>query len=78
MRNRNMTITLPEDLVRRAKVLAAQRDTSVSALVRDLLTEATGADQSEDRWAQEEALMRQGDLLRIGEVTWTRDELHQR
>lgn len=78
MSNRNMTITLPEDLVRRAKVLAAQRDTSVSALVRDLLTEATGADQSEDRWAQEEALMRQGDLLRIGEVTWTRDELHQR
>lgn len=78
MPNRNMTITLPEDLVRRAKVLAAQRDTSVSALVRDLLTEATGADQSEDRWAQEEALMRQGDLLRIGEVTWTRDELHQR
>lgn len=78
MSNRNMTITLPEDLVRRAKVLAAQRDTSVSALVRDLLTEATGADQSEDRWSQEEALMRQGDLLRIGEVTWTRDELHQR
>jgi len=78
MSNRNMTITLPEDLVRRAKVLAAQRDTSVSALVRDLLTEATGADQAEDRWAQEEALMRQGDLLRIGEVTRTRDELHQR
>ncbi|MGO3797192.1 MAG: DUF6364 family protein [Pauljensenia sp.] len=78
MSNRNMTITLPEDLVRRAKVLAAQRDTSVSALVRDLLTEATGADQSEDRWSQEEALMRQGDLLRIGEVTWTRDELRQR
>lgn len=78
MGNRNLTISLPEDLVRRAKVLAAEHDTSVSSLVRDLLIEATKADEADERWEREVALMRRGDLLRVGEVTWSRDEVHER
>ena len=78
MPTRNLTLSLPDDLVRRAKVLAAQRDTSVSALVGELLTKALHEDDDYDEiWAAEAEAMRAG-LLRVGPITWTRDELHER
>jgi plasmid stability protein len=36
---RNITLNLPADLIREAKIYAAQHDTSVNALVRKLLEE---------------------------------------
>jgi plasmid stability protein len=39
MANRNITLSLPVDLIRQAKVYAAQHDTTVNALVRELLQE---------------------------------------
>jgi plasmid stability protein len=36
---RNITFKLPEDLLKRAKVYAAQQDTTVNSLVRELLEE---------------------------------------
>ena len=79
MSNRNITLSLPEEVVRRAKVLAAERDTSVSALVGELLIQATGSSAPFDlAWANELVRMQQGIGLRVGEVTWTRDELHER
>lgn len=78
MSTRNLTISLPDDLVRRAKVLAAERDTSVSAIVRDLLAREVGAPGDYDAvWEQEEQLMDEG-ILSVGEITWDRDELHAR
>jgi len=78
MPTRNLTLSLPDDLVRRAKVLAAQRDTSVSALVGELLTKALHEDDDyAEVWAAEVAKMERG-ILRVGPITWTRDELHER
>lgn len=34
---KNITISVPEDVYRRARIKAAERDTSVSALVREFL-----------------------------------------
>ena len=45
----------------------------------ELLTELVGADPSyDDQWAAEEAVMAAGTGMRIGNITWRRDELHQR
>lgn len=79
MVTRNITLSLSDDLIRRAKVLAAQRDTSVSALVGELLEQLAGStpDYAEE-WAAEERLMQDGLGLRVGDITWTRDELHAR
>jgi plasmid stability protein len=38
--SRNITFSLPVDLVRQAKVYAAEHDTTINALVRELLREA--------------------------------------
>jgi len=79
MSTRNITLSLPEDLVRRAKVLAAQQDTSVSALVADLLRQVTDQGGDYDSvWAAEERLMAEGIGLEIGSVTWSRADTHER
>lgn len=41
---RNITFSLPEDLLRAAKVYAAEHDTNVNALVKDLLTDKLTAE----------------------------------
>jgi hypothetical protein len=79
MDNRNITLTMPEELVRRARILAAERDTSVSALVADLLQQLVGDPGDYDSmWASEEAVMASGIGMQVGDITWSRDELHQR
>lgn len=44
---RNITVSLPDDVYRRARIRAAERDTSVSALVRDFLI-TLGEDEETD------------------------------
>lgn len=76
---RNITLALPRDLVRRVKVIAAQRDTSISALMRGLLEDLVRREDDYDRvWSREVELMREGLDMRVGEITWTRDEVHDR
>jgi hypothetical protein len=77
MARRNLTVQLDEDVIRKAKVLAARRGTSVSALVADEL------EQLVDRDARyEEARRRATEILAAsaarGGRTWRRDELHER
>lgn len=74
-----MTLTLPGDLLRQARVLAAERDTSVSALVGELLQDFVRQESDyEDLWTREEELLRQGLPMRVGDITWSRDDVHER
>lgn len=74
----NLTITLDEELLRRARMRALEQDTSVNALLRDYLEAyaATGTtwDQSTDAILQLSARSRSA----RGDRRWTRDELHER
>ena len=48
---RNITVSVDDETYRHARVVAAQRDTSVSALVREFLAGLnTGAEQGEVDW----------------------------
>lgn len=79
MGSKNITLTMPAELVRRAKVLAAQRDMSVSSLVARLLEQLVGEVDDYDDVAERERRMMSGDAdLQIGPITWSRDDLHQR
>ena len=75
---RNLTLTLPAELVRRAKIVAAQRDSSLSALVAEFFQSLTAEDDYDEVWQRERDLMVQGLPMSVGAVTWTRDDVHAR
>lgn len=79
MVSKNITLSMPAELVRRAKVLAAQRDTSVSNLVARLLEQLVGDVRDYDEvWELERQKMTAGVGLQLGPITWSREDLHQR
>ena len=78
MAKRNLTVQLDDDVIRRAKVIAAERDTSVSRLVADQLNELVTRDASYD--AAHRRVLRQLEHVRgrSGERRWSRTDLHER
>ena len=74
----NVTLALPADTLRRLKILAAERGSSISRMLTEQLDELLDRESGYER-ARRRALAdleRGWDLgLRDG-VTWTRDELH--
>jgi len=76
----NVTLALPVDTVRRLKVLAAQRGSSISRMLTEQVDELLDRESRYER-ARRHALadLERGWNLGLGdEVTWTRDELHER
>jgi hypothetical protein len=74
----NVTISLSRDTVRKAKVLATRRETSISRLLAEQIDALVAA---EDAWERSErsalALLEQGFHMG-GLISAGRDELHQR
>ena len=80
METQNITLSLPRTLLRKAKVVAAKRQISVSALVAGTLEEVVREDDEYDA-AIERALarVRRGfDLGTRGAILLSRDDLHAR
>jgi plasmid stability protein len=75
---KNVTVSLPDDVYRRARIRAAEQDTSLSALVRDILL-GIGAPESdfERRLALEERVLGSVGRFRAGRRLG-RDEIHDR
>lgn len=46
---RNITVSLPDDVYRRARIAAAERDTSVSMLVREFLVALASGESDFER-----------------------------
>ena len=46
---RNVTVSLPDDVYRLARIKAAEQDTSLSGLVRKLLTDVAGEESDFER-----------------------------
>ena len=77
MTKTNLTLQLDEEVIRRARIVAAKRGTSVSALVA---RELAGLVEQDARY--EEARARAEELMREaasrGGRSWRRDGLHDR
>ena len=75
---RNITLTMDDDLIRKARVLAARRNRSVSALLRQELIRLVAEDEAYET-AKQAALARLGQGSRLGGGPLpSRDELHDR
>jgi predicted transcriptional regulator len=79
-KNRNITLSLPSELLRQIKRLAADRDTSVSAMMAEALKRLADEDRrySAARKQALAALRSVGPLGTGGRPTWSRDQLHER
>ncbi|MDN5697746.1 MAG: hypothetical protein L0G70_07195 [Rubrobacter sp.] len=76
----NVTVSVSSALVRQARIIAAERGTSVSAMLSAMLEELV---ESEHGYRQAEqrslALLAEGfDLGTSGEIGISREELHER
>jgi hypothetical protein len=77
MAKANLTIQLDADVIRRARIVAANRGTSVSALVARELDRLVEQDaRYDDARIRAQELM--GRAAPRGGMTWRRDELHDR
>lgn len=76
----NITLSLPAEDLRLARIVAARRGTSVSrllsGLLRELVTRETGYAQARERSL--ETLARGIDLGTGGRIAASRDRLHER
>jgi predicted transcriptional regulator len=72
---KNITVSVDDETYRRARIAAAQRKTSVSALVKQFLTEI--ADESERLKRQERAIGESITDFAAGDRL-SRDEVHRR
>jgi len=77
---RNVTLSLPDDVLRTARHLAVDRGVSLSRLVSELIQGQAGGESGyESAMKRQKALMRRGlDLGFKGKVPWSRGELHDR
>ncbi|MBX3058106.1 MAG: CopG family transcriptional regulator [Anaerolineae bacterium] len=80
MEKQNVTLSLPKETLRKARLLAVERNTSLSSMLVEVIEEIVAkADAYELAKERQLALMNQGfDLGTGGQATWTRDELHER
>lgn len=77
--HRNITISLPEDLLRKFRVYAAERDQSMTELLANAITKmiADGPDV-EERTRRMIERMENAPARGSGEITWKREDLYDR
>jgi hypothetical protein len=76
----NVTLSLSKPLLRKAKILAVERQTSLSALLAGAL-ENLVQDRHDYEQAKDRALARMKKGFHLGtngRITWTRESLHER
>lgn len=77
MARANLTLQLDAEVIRRARIVAAKRGTSVSALAATQLKELVEEDERlELARGRAEGILRK--VSSRGGRSWTRDELHDR
>lgn len=75
---KNITVSLDDEIYRRARMAAAERATSVSALVKRFLTDLGSGESETERLKREERALRERITRFRAADRISRDELHDR
>lgn len=75
---KNITVSVDDETYRRARVKAAERDTSVSALVKRYLTELAAGESDVERLKREERALRERISSFRGADRLPREDAHSR
>ena len=76
----NVTLSIPKDILRKAKILAVQKNTSLSGLLTQTLASLVANQEAYDQARERNlAFLDKGfDLGTNGKIPWRREELHER
>jgi hypothetical protein len=75
---RNITVSLDDEIYRQARMIAAERDTSISALVKEFLVTLGSGGSQVERLKREERALRERIISFRASNKLSRDELHDR
>ena len=75
---KNITVSLDNETYRRARMIAAQRDTSVSALVKQFLMELGSGETESERLKRAERALRERITAFRASDRMSREEVHRR
>lgn len=80
LEKQNVTLSIPKTILRKAKIMAVEQDTSLSGLMIELLTNLV---EKGDKYADAKrtylaCLAQNTDLGTGGTMNWTRESLHDR
>lgn len=80
MEKQNVTLSIPKVILRKAKIIAIERNTSLSGLMTGLLTELVERDEAYVRAKRRyfTRLNQSSDLGTFGNLGRSREELHER
>jgi predicted transcriptional regulator len=75
----NITMAIDEEILKRVRKLAVERNTTLTALVREYLEQLAAREdtRTEDRIDRLRKAFDAGNI-EVGPVTWTREDLHAR
>lgn len=76
----NVTLAIPKDVLRKAKILAVQKNTSLSGLLTQTLADLVAHQEAYQQARQRNlALLKHGFYLGTqGQTSWKREDLHER
>lgn len=75
---KNVTVSLDDETYRRARMAAAERDTSISALVKKFLSELGSGESEAERLKREERALRESITAFRASDRLSRDDVHKR
>ncbi len=80
MERRNITLSLPKDLLQKVKHIAVDKNTSVSGLLTRVLEELVNNEKAyQNACSRQLALLEKGFNLGMeGKIPWEREEVHER
>jgi hypothetical protein len=74
----NLTVSLPSQTIRKAKILAARRGSSISGLIAEQIELLVGQEEAYKRSQREAMLLLDKGFHLGGVIRATRDEWHER
>ena len=80
MKTQNVTLSIPKEILRKAKLIAVQRNTSLSGLLTQSLAEIVARQEGfkQARLRNLQTLEHGFDLGSRGKLPWKREDLHER
>jgi len=75
---KNITVSLDDETYRRARMIAAQQDTSVSALVKRFLSELGSGESEAERLKRRERALRERITIFRASDRLSREDVHDR